>query len=317
MMVRGKLNGPVINVDPNGKTTRMMFVDGIKNRHRGDKETRSYPNEDRDEPGAEAAAATPAEGPGSKAAITVPGPKPTLNEPNSKATRDHPLAKVTSPPEPDKPSLEIAALRPGPSTPPPAAPDSNDLDAAVRGRIIADFKDETQSVLSQVADATGNFRGADRLDSVGSLPAPVSDSVNSLVQRARDFRSRVGYETALREYRTETETVDALSTVNLVTRSIAANDSAAANAKLTEFLKSNPEPAGDSERALWQYLASVQQLCSRAQKDAEVHVARAESFAAASRTSEAIREYQEAYRIFPSPATAERIHQLQANSLGL
>jgi len=39
---------------------------------------------------------------------------------------------------------------------------------------------------------------------------------------------------------------------------------------------------------------------------------RAESFAAANRTSEAIREYQEAYRIFPNPASAEKIRQLQS-----
>ena len=39
--------------------------------------------------------------------------------------------------------------------------------------------------------------------------------------------------------------------------------------------------------------------------------------AAASRPSEAIREYQEAYRVFPNPATAEKIRQLQDNSLGL
>jgi hypothetical protein len=68
---------------------------------------------------------------------------------------------------------------------------------------------------------------------------------------------------------------------------------------------------------LWQYLTSIQQVCGRLQRDAEIHSRRAESFAAAGRTSEAIRELQEAYRIFPNPGTAEKIRQFQANSLGL
>ena len=79
----------------------------------------------------------------------------------------------------------------------------------------------------------------------------------------------------------------------------------------------NPEPSADTQQPLWQYLHSMQQLCSRLQRDATVHAQRAESFAAANRTNEAIREYQEAYRIFPNPATAEKIRRLQANSLGL
>ena len=33
--------------------------------------------------------------------------------------------------------------------------------------------------------------------------------------------------------------------------------------------------------------------------------------------AEAIREYQEAFRKFPNPATAEKIHQLEESGLGL
>jgi hypothetical protein len=53
------------------------------------------------------------------------------------------------------------------------------------------------------------------------------------------------------------------------------------------------------------------------EKEAEVRSQRAQAFASAGKTGEAIREYQEAYRIFPNPATAEKIRQLQSNSLGL
>jgi len=212
------------------------------------------------------------------------------------------------------------AASPRASIPPPPSlesPGPAGLDPIVKNRIIADFKDETQSVLSRVSDSTGNFHEVDRLESVQKLPAVVSENVGSLVERARDFRAKVGYETALQEYRTETETVDALSVVDQVTRNIAANDASAASSRLSDFLKSNPEPITDSQKPLWRYLSSVQSVCSRSEKDADVHSQRAQSLAWAGRNSEAIREYQEAYRIFPNPATAQKIRQLQDNSLGL
>jgi hypothetical protein len=58
-------------------------------------------------------------------------------------------------------------------------------------------------------------------------------------------------------------------------------------------------------------------LCNRLEKDALVHVKRAQSLASAGKTSDAIREYQEAYRTFPNPATADTIQQLMHGSRGL
>jgi hypothetical protein len=201
--------------------------------------------------------------------------------------------------------------------PPSASSIPAAVDPAVKNRVIADFKEQTQSVLSRVGDATGNFREIDRLDSMQKLPGPVSESVVSLIDRARDFRSKLGYETALRECRTETETVDALSAVDQVTRNIAAGDASEASSKLADFLKNNPEPIADSQKTLWRYLTSMRLLFSRSQKEANIHLQRAQSLASTSKNGEAVREYREAYRAFPNPATAEKIRQLQDNSLGL
>jgi hypothetical protein len=183
--------------------------------------------------------------------------------------------------------------------------------------MITDFKEQTQSVLSRVGEATGNFHEIDRLDLVQQLPLPVSESVSSLVDRARDFRAKLGYETALSECRTETATVDALSAIDQITRNIAGKDASAANSRLTDFLKSNPEPMVDNQKPLWRYLTSIRLLCNRLEKEAEIHLQRAQASASAGRIGDAIREYQEAYRAFPNPATAEKTRQLQSNSLGL
>jgi len=280
-MVRGKFDGPVLNVDASGKMSHGRFVNGTK---AGDWAAGPPPRTDQHlnerVSGSAVNAQPPAEGPPRFVATAL--------------TR--PFTPAPSPP--------------APSTPAAAEPE-------VKGRMISDFKEQTQLVLSRVGDATGNFREIDRLDSVQQLPPPVSESVASLVDRARDFRAKIGYETALSECRTETETVDALSAVDQSTRNIAGNDASAANSGLTDFLKNNPEPTVDTQRPLWRYLTSMRLLCSRLEKEAETHSERAGAFAATGRIGDAIREYEEAYRTFPNPATAEKIRQLQRNSLGL
>ena len=310
-MVRGRFDGPVVNVDASGKMFHGRFVNGTK---ANDWVAGPLPRTDqqlneRVSKGAVNAQPT-AEGPPRFAAAASIRPfTPAPSAPASSApapSAPAPSAPATSAPATSAPATSI----PAPSTPPAVEPE-------VKSRMITDFKEQTQAVLSRVGDATGNFPEIDRLDSVQQLPPPVSESVASLVDRARDFRAKVGYETALSECRSETETVDALSAVDQSTRNIAGNNASAANSGLTDFLKDNPEPMVDTQRPLWRYLTSMRLLCSRLEKEAETHLERAGAFASAGRTGDAIREYQEAYRIFPNPATAEKIRQLQRNSLGL
>jgi len=295
-MLRGRFDGPVVNVDASGKMFHGTFVNGAKTNDwvAGPLPRTDQQLNERVSKGA-VNAQPPAEGPPRFAA----------------AASIRPFTPAPSAPAPSIPALSIPALSaPAPSTPPAVEPE-------VKSRMMTDFKEQTQAVLSRVGDATGNFREIDRLDSVQQLPPPVSESVASLVDRARDFRAKVGYETALSECRSETETVDALSAVDQSTRNIAGNDASAAHSGLTDFLKDNPEPMVDTQRPLWRYLTSMRLLCSRLEKEAEIHLERAGAFASAGRTGDAIREYQEAYRTFPNPATAEKIRQLQRNSLGL
>lgn len=282
-MVQGKLDGPVVNVDARGKTFHATFVNGIK--------TTDW------------------------VAGTTPRPDQQPSERVSKAAGN---AEPESPAA--GPSRLVAAA--SPSSPVQSTPLAQSsapavAETTVKSRMISDFKEQTQLVLSRVGDATGNFRDVDRLDSVPQLPAPVSESVGSLVDRAREFRAKVGYETALSECRNETETVDALSALDQTTSSIASSDASAANSRLAEFLRSNPEPTVDAQKPLWHCLISMRLLCSRLEKEAEIHSERAEAFASAGRTGDAIREYRMAYRTFPNPATAEKIRKLQSNRLGL
>jgi ADP-ribose pyrophosphatase YjhB (NUDIX family) len=177
--------------------------------------------------------------------------------------------------------------------------------------MIAEFKEETASVAAQVRDATRNFREIDRLDAVIPLPASVTASVTSLALHARDFRAKLGYEIAFHECRVETETVDALTVVDSVDRDFAGENAPSARVTLLSFLKRYPEPPGDNQKPLWRYFSSALSLCERLKNEAETHLQRAQSLASAGKTSEALREYQEIYRVYPNPVTAEKIRQLQ------
>ena len=52
-------------------------------------------------------------------------------------------------------------------------------------------------------------------------------------------------------------------------------------------------------------------LCNRLKNEAEAHLQKAQSLGSLGKKSEALREYQEIYRIYPNPITAEKIRQLE------
>jgi hypothetical protein len=339
-MVRGKFQGPIVNVDANGRVFHGTFVNGAKT-----SDWLEGPVKSANPPLVEHGLKTA----GKKESAPSPSPNPQLVQHALKnAAKKEPAPPAAGPPLDERQTENVfgaVTTKPGAGeslqavTPPsslrvpivaaiappasfsaaPAQPSTSPIavEPVVRNRIIEDFKQETQSVFARVSDATGNFHEVDRLDSVQELPMPVSETVDALMDRARDFRAKLGYETALRECRIETQTADALSIVDQMTHNLASGNAAEAVTRVNEFLKNNPEPPSETQKSLWGYLASVWSSGSRSEKDADVHLQQAQLFVSAGKISDAIREYQEALRIFPTPATAEKIRKLQENSLGL
>jgi hypothetical protein len=218
--------------------------------------------------------------------------------------------ELATPPSSLRNALEEAPWSEPSASSPSATAIPHEVDS--KNRMIAEFKEQTASVLAQVSDATANFRQIDRPDMVLPLPVPVSASIALLVNRARDFRSKLGYEIAFHESRVETETVDALTVVDRITRDLAGGDVPAVRMTLLNFSDRYPEPPGDNQKRLWRYLTSALSLCNRLKDQAETHLKGAHSLEMAGKKSEAIREFQEIYRIYPNPATAEKIRQLEA-----
>jgi hypothetical protein len=358
-MVRGKLEGPVINVEADGKTFHGTFVNGAKSpdwaggpapsRNPQSNAVSKAPVREKRPTDGGAVTKAPAleKRPTDGSAVTK---APAVEQQPSKRVEGGAITKAPTPEQrpnervyggvviesPSEGPDSLQSFTPPSSlkTPTPVRTEAalqasissaassrssspEDVNLAADNRIIADFKEQTRSVLSRVGDATGDFHEIDRLDSVKKLPAPVSESIDSLVDRARDFRSKPEDESVVQECQAETQTVAALSVIDEITQNIAANDASEAGSRLAVFLKRNPEPTVDGQKAVWRYLSSLRLLCSRLEKDAYIHVQRAQSLAAAGKTSDAIREYQEAYQTFPNPETAEKIRQLQDSSLGL
>ena len=217
---------------------------------------------------------------------------------------------VLSSPAPSlRDALEEEPL-PGPSGAPPS-PTAAPQGTKSKDQMIAQFKEQTESVLAQVRDATGNFREVRGIDAVQALPASVKASVASLADQARDFRAKLGYEVTFYECGAETATVEALATLDGMTRAFTEKNAPGGRQQLMAFFKRYPAPSRDNQKSLWRYLGSVLLACEKAKKDAEGHLERAQSLGAAGKKGEALREYQEIYRIYPNPITADRIKLLQ------
>ncbi len=178
--------------------------------------------------------------------------------------------------------------------------------------MIADLRRQTDFVLGQVRDATGNFHEVDRLDQVKALPPTVSAHVALLANQARAFRATLGYEVTYYECLAEMQAVDALVVVDEATRNLADKDAPSARKTLSTFTKRYSEPATDAGKPLWRYLLSMSSLCDRLKNEAEGHLPQALSLETSGKKSEALQELREIYRIYPNPVTAEKIKQLQA-----
>ena len=132
-----------------------------------------------------------------------------------------------------------------------------------------------------------------------------------LTNQASEFRSKVGYETAIYECLAQIETVEALIIVDQFTRDLAAKDAPAARRKLSIFLQRYPRPSADTEKALWSYLSSALAVGDRAKDEAESRLKQARSLEAAGKKREALRDYQEIYKIYPNHITADTIKALE------
>jgi uncharacterized protein YecT (DUF1311 family) len=71
-------------------------------------------------------------------------------------------------------------------------------EGAVRAKIISDFKDDAKALLANVSGG-GALKPYKNLKDVTPLPPPISEAVIRAADKAREFRSKIGFADALRE----------------------------------------------------------------------------------------------------------------------
>ena len=183
--------------------------------------------------------------------------------------------------------------------------------------MIGDFRDETKTLMADVSSETSNFRRITRFSDFPAIPVSLSDRMSRMAQKARDFRSNLGYREALRECGAETATIDALVAFNQAVHAIKSGDAPSASFTVASFLNEHSQPPGDEQKLLWETIESIRALCDTSSKEAALHVEKAESLANSGKTAEAIKEYESADSIFPDPKIARSVKHLREASLGL
>jgi hypothetical protein len=189
-------------------------------------------------------------------------------------------------------------------------------EAALR-EVIADFKNDTADLLQKASLPASDFQELRTLEDVKELPAATAKSIALLADRVRGFREKKGYDSVIEACRAEISTVNAWETRSKVAQEIHAGNAAAAVVDLASFYQDNPSPASEAQKDLWRSLASIRSICERLDKESETHLERAKSLSSTGKPGDAIREFQEAYRIFPDPKVASIIKKLREDSLGL
>src|ERR1700730_11936396 len=152
----------------------------------------------------------------------TPTPTPAPTQTPTPTPIPLPVATPTPTPAPLRAPAEISSPRPSvlPKSSPPASPGGGQdrLDPNLKRQIIAELQKQTDSVLTEVRHATGNFQEIERLDQVENLPASVSADVTLVANLAGECRAALGQQTMLFECLDEIQTVDGLTVVDEITR---------------------------------------------------------------------------------------------------
>ena len=207
-------------------------------------------------------------------------------------------------------SLPVVAATPTPAPTPPR------LNPAARTKLVAEFRDSTQRILAQ-ADAGGLLTEPASLDEVKSPSASLADTITGLRELASQLRQKLGDNDKLDDCRADLATSEALAYLQKATLDIKSADTRSARAELALFHESTPTAPGEAQKHLWMCLNTMWTLCNRLEADAKPHLERAKSSADAGKNGDAVKEYQEAYRICPDPEVAQTLKRLREESLGL
>lgn len=186
----------------------------------------------------------------------------------------------------------------------------------MRAKLAAEFRDVVQGVFAQVT-ASGVLKEVPTLDDVQELPGPLVTAIVELREKAEAFREKIDDDDLHAVGRADLHTAAALGRLQKAVGSVRSADVPSAKAELSLFHDNTPTADNDAQKPLWKYLDALRVLCNDAAEQARPHLERARSSTNAGQNGEAIKEYQQAYKLYSDPVTAQVIKRLREDSLGL
>lgn len=214
------------------------------------------------------------------------------------------------------PSLPAGTATASTASTPPASPNPPRIDTAARTKAVAEFHHAVDSVLAQTV-ASGVLTEAKAADDVKELPGALITAIVDLGDKAAAFREKFDEDELHAIGYADLHTAAALMHLQKAVGGIKSGDLPGAKSELSLFHEASPNPDAEAQKPLWKTLDALRALCNDLAEQAKPHLQRARSAADAGQNGEAVKEYQQAYKIYPDPETAQTIKRLREDSLGL
>jgi uncharacterized protein YecT (DUF1311 family) len=213
--------------------------------------------------------------------------------------------------------LQQLASLPAPSQTPAPTPTAPPMDPGARAKLVAEFKAAAQGAVTKGA-AAGPYVEYTSLNAVKALPSALTDEITALEDQAAAFRAKLDAANQLGgDCRLDLDSADALGALRDAVQDITAADTPAASEKLSAFHERGFSPETAEQKLLGKSLNSLWTICDHLKEQAHSLCERAKAAADAGKSAEAIKDYQDAYKIYPDPDVAQTIKRLREDSLGL
>lgn len=198
---------------------------------------------------------------------------------------------------------------------PPAQNDSSHFEDA---KAVAEFQDDAQGVLKALLAKKDDpfFAKADAIKAAPDLPKDITEQISKLDSRylglSRKFSSKL-----LEPTLNTSAAVKLLAGWSAFIYQLKSGSVDSAGSTIHHALDSKPNAVLPDYLLLWQTVESWQEVYAKDVSKFNEHIRQARALADLGKTSDAIKQYQEAYDIIENSSVPEQIKKLREQSLGL
>ena len=181
---------------------------------------------------------------------------------------------------------------------------------------IASFKLTSSATIKRIREAITTIPSSANLSDI-HITDDVSRDAESLQKSLAELEHSLSDAKRVSECVAERETSHFIFLLVKALRSIKQGDANAPYEEIQSFLNNLQKTLPTNDAPPMDLVSSIYAIFSLKREVAHGYQQKADSFSSAGKTSEAIKQLEEANRIFPNPAILEQIKKLRDESLGL